>query len=60
MKIIHLILLITLSFNVKSQDILSLKERARVIEEIQKDRFDNLLPKLMEETGIDMLSLIHI
>ena len=58
MKIIHLILLITLSFNLKSQDILSLKERARVIEEIQKDRFDNLLPKLMEETGIDMWVII--
>ena len=58
MKILHLILLITLSFNVKSQDILSLKERARVIEEIQKDRFDNLLPKLMEETGIDMWVII--
>ena len=58
MKIIHLILLITLSFNVKSQDVLSLKERARVIEEIQKDRFDNLLPKLMEETGIDMWIII--
>ena len=58
MKILHLILLIILSFNVKSQDILSLKERARVIEEIQKDRFDNLLPKLMEETGIDMWVII--
>ena len=58
MKIIHLILLITLSFNIKSQDILSLKERARVIEEIQKDRFENLLPKLMEETGIDMWVII--
>ena len=58
MKIIHLILLVTLSFNVKSQDILSLKERARVIEEIQKDRFDNLLPKLMEDTGIDMWVII--
>ena len=58
MKIIHLIFLITLSFNVKSQDVLSLKERARVIEEIQKDRFDNLLPKLMEETGIDMWVII--
>ena len=58
MKIIYLILLVTLSFNVKSQDILSLKERARVIEEIQKDRFDNLLPKLMEETGIDMWVII--
>ena len=58
MKIIQLILLITLSFNVKSQDILSLKERARVIEEIQKDRFDNLLPKLMEETGIDLWVII--
>jgi len=58
MKILHLILLITLSFNLKSQDILNLKERARVIEEIQKDRFDNLLPKLMEETGIDMWVII--
>ena len=58
MKIIQLILLITLSFNVKSQDVLSLKERARIIEEIQKDRFDNLLPKLMEETGIDMWVII--
>ena len=58
MKITHFILLITLSFNLKSQDILSLKERARVIEEIQKDRFDNLLPKLMDETGIDMWVII--
>ena len=58
MKIIHLILLIAISFNLKSQDILSLKERARVIEEIQKDRFDNLLPKLMEETEIDMWVII--
>ena len=58
MKSIHLILLVTLSFNVKSHDILSLKERAILIEEIQKDRFDNLLPKLMEDTGIDMWVII--
>ena len=43
MKIIHLILLVTLSFNVKSQDVLSLKERARVIEEIQKDRIGSAI-----------------
>ena len=42
MKIINLILFLFISFQINAQDILSLKERARVIEEIQKDRFDNL------------------
>ena len=41
-----------------SQDILDLKERASVIKEIQKDRIENLLPQLMEETGIDMWVII--
>ena len=58
MKIINLILFLFISFQINAQDILSLKERARVIEEIQKDRFDNLLPKLMDETGIDMWVII--
>ena len=68
MKLINIILLVILSNQIQSQSILGLKERARVISEIQKDRLDNLLPKLMDETGIDMwvlitreyLSLIHI
>ena len=58
MKIINLILLLSLSIQIQSQNIISLKERATVIENIQKDRFDNLLPKLMKETGIDMWILI--
>ena len=58
MKIINLILFLLLTVQINAQDILSLKERARVIEEIQKDRFDYLLPKLMEETGIDMWVII--
>ena len=58
MKIINLILFLFISFQINAQDILSLKERAKVIEEIQKDRFDNLLPQLMEETGIDMWVII--
>tara|TARA_B100000767_G_scaffold212526_1_gene199763 strand:- start:2476 stop:3786 length:1311 start_codon:yes stop_codon:yes gene_type:complete len=40
------------------QEILPLKERAAVINEIQKDRFENLLPDLMDETGIDLWVLI--
>ena len=58
MKIINLILFLLVTVQINAQDILSLKERARVIEEIQKDRFDYLLPKLMEETGIDMWVII--
>lgn len=38
--------------------ILPLREQAKVIDEILKDRFDNLLPKLMDRTGIDMWVLI--
>ena len=55
-KIISLFLL--LPFLALGQQVLSLKERALLIDEIQKDRFDNLLPKLMEDTGIDLWVLI--
>ena len=41
-----------------SQNILDLKSRAEVIKDLQKDRLENLLPDLMEETGIDMWVLI--
>ena len=55
-KVIYLFLLLPLL--ALGQQILSLKERALLIDEIQKDRFDNLLPKLMEDTGIDLWVLI--
>ena len=55
-----ILILITVLFvsNFYAQDILPLKERADFINKLQKDRFNNLLPKLMEETGIDMWVLI--
>jgi len=55
-KVIFLFLLLPLlAFG---QQVLSLKKRALLIDEIQKDRFDNLLPKLMDDTGIDLWVLI--
>lgn len=39
-------------------NILSQKERAKIVDEILEDRLDNLLPKLMEREGIDMWILI--
>ena len=57
-KIIYFVLLLFVSNVGIGQEILSLKARAKVIDEIQKDRLDNLLPKLMEDTGIDLWVLI--
>ena len=55
-KVLYVVFLFTLSLN--SQNILDEKERARVVNEILKDRFENVLPKLMDRTGIDMWILI--
>ena len=41
-----------------AQQILPEVERARVVDEILADRFDNLLPQLMKETDIDMWVVI--
>ena len=55
-KVFYLVFLFTVTLN--SQNILEEKERAKVINEILKDRFENVLPKLMDKTGIDMWILI--
>lgn len=55
-KVISLILLLPLL--AMGQHVLSLKERAVVIDQIQKDRLDNLLPQLMDDNGIDLWVLI--
>ena len=55
-KVFYVVFLFTLSLN--SQNILDEKDRARVVNEILKDRFENLLPKLMDRTRIDMWILI--
>ncbi|HMB62729.1 MAG TPA: M24 family metallopeptidase [Eudoraea sp.] len=41
-----------------SQQILQENERAKVVNEVLADRFDNLLPQLMDEAGIDLWVLI--
>ena len=54
----NIIFLLLISQFIFSQNILNLKNRASVIKDIQKDRIENLLPKLMKETGIDMWVII--
>ena len=44
--------------HISSAQVLPLKERAKIEDEILKDRFDNLLPELMDRTDIDMWVLI--
>ncbi|MGX1930410.1 M24 family metallopeptidase [Flagellimonas sp. 2504JD4-2] len=56
-KIIVLCSLICVQFSF-SQQILPEKERARVVDEILEERFNTLLPNLMDDTGIDMWILI--
>ena len=48
------ILLLFCALQISAQQILSEKERARVVDEILADRFNNLLPELMDRTNIDM------
>ena len=57
MKKLILVFLI-FSIQIQAQQILSEKERAVVVDEILTHRFNNLLPKLMDLTGIDMWILI--
>ena len=54
-KIIILIFMTTFSLN---SQILNEKERADKINKILKNRFDNVLPELMDKTEIDMWILI--
>jgi hypothetical protein len=61
-NILTLFFLLTLCNNAFAQNlkfnILSEKERARVVDDILEDRLDNLLPELMQREGIDMWVLI--
>ena len=57
MKKIAFLVLLFVSYHSIAQ-ILPLRERADVIDDVLKDRFDNLLPKLMDKTDVDMWILI--
>ncbi len=52
-----LFLLLCFSFSLNAQ-ILSEKDRAKVVDELLEDKFVNTLPQLMDRCGIDMWILI--
>lgn len=58
MRVAYLLLFLLIGKGLMAQAILPLKERAKLIETIQEDRFTNLLPKLMEEHKLDAWVLI--
>ncbi|WP_343486509.1 M24 family metallopeptidase [Allomuricauda sp. d1] len=58
MKKLAFFLFFVISCYCFSQQILPEKERARVVDEILEERFEKLLPKLMDDTDIDMWILI--
>ena len=53
-----LIITILITTNLFSQEILVQKDRANVINKLLEDRLNNLLPILMDQSGIDMWVLI--
>ena len=57
MKVLKVILLLFVT-NLYAQDILLLKDRAKIIDNILKERIDNILPKIMKKEDVDMWVLI--
>ncbi len=57
MKYIFLILFVSFS-QIASAQVLSEREQSRVVDEILQERFNTVLPMLMERTGIDMWVII--
>ena len=57
MKVLKVILLLFVT-NLYAQDILSLKDRSKIIDKIIKERIDNILPKIMKKEDVDMWVLI--
>ena len=53
-----ILVVLLLPFMAISQQILPEVERARVVDEILEERFNNLLPQLMDQAGLDMWVLI--
>ena len=58
MKIFLTLLFFSLSYQLFCQQILSEEDRAQVIDEILNERFDVLLPELMDQSDLDMWILI--
>jgi Xaa-Pro aminopeptidase len=58
MRATYFIILFLVAFQAFSQEILSKRDQAKVIDSVLEYRMDYLLPQLMDETGIDMWVLI--
>ncbi|MEM6516676.1 MAG: M24 family metallopeptidase [Bacteroidota bacterium] len=52
------LIMLLLTFQIQGQQILSVKKQAEVIDEILAERFNDLLPKLMDNAQVDMWILI--
>lgn len=50
--------LVLFTLSLQAQQILPERQRAEVVDNILKDRFNNVLPQLMDDTGFDMWILI--
>ena len=57
-KLLILILFISFQVQTQAQHIFSVKEQAQVIDEILAERYNNLLPRLMDRADLDMWVLI--
>ena len=57
MKVLKVILFLFVT-NLYAQDILSLKDRSKIIDNIIKERIDNLLPEIMNKEDVDMWIII--
>ena len=53
-----LTLLFIIGFQILQSQVVPLREQSKIEDDVLKDRFDNLLPKLMDQTDIDMWVLI--
>ena len=58
MRELLVVLLLLVGGDVFGQHILSEKDRARLVDEILEERFNHLLPTIMDDEGIDMWVLI--
>ena len=57
MKVLKVILFLFVT-NLYAQDILSLKDRSKIIDNIIKERIDNVLPEIMNKEHVDMWIII--
>ena len=57
MKVLKVILFLFVT-NLYAQDILSLKDRSKIIDKIIKERIDNVLPEIMNKEDVDMWIII--